>query len=309
MSMQVLLALFSFIALAISNECCLTQLTPEEAYESSEVVFFANVLDGRISEVVGTSTLLLSVESVYKATKAQGTLLEAGNVHAKLNCPILPVEVGEGGVFFGSLAVSGGVVAVNLSCNPSRDYSTCEKNQFRSGIFSKSCGDESSSTPSYPGDDSDDNDEPSGECSCEHGTSDSYTTGPFNCKVCSCSTEYVGKQLACVSRCKVSSSCVLAPSLIGTAVIVVIFVCIMVILRRRRRAIEADEVEMANVSDSEVNSSPYAYQPVMATSHVPYHAGQQVMMTTAQGPVVLNTQPMYMMTQTGEPVVVQVAYI
>jgi hypothetical protein len=104
--------------------------------------------------------------------------------------------------------------------------------------------------------------------------------------------------------CTAKSSCVLAPSIIGASLLVVVFVFIMVVVRRRRRAMESNEIELADVSDSEVNATNYAYQPVMTSSPM----GQQVMMT-AQGPVVLNTQPMYMMTQTGESVVVQVAYI
>lgn len=80
----------------------------------------------------------------------------------------------------------------------------------------------------------------------------------------------------------------------------------MIAIKRRRQAHDSAEVELSDISGTtEVNN--YAYQPVMTSP--PVMTNSQVMMTTPNGNVMVNTQPMYMMTQTGEPVVVQVAYI
>lgn len=82
----------------------------------------------------------------------------------------------------------------------------------------------------------------------------------------------------------------------------------MIAIRRRRRLqAETSEVELSDISDAPDVSQNYAYQPVMTSP--PMMTNSQVMMTTPQGNVLVNTQPMYMMTQTGEPVVVQVAYL
>jgi hypothetical protein len=79
-----------------------------------------------------------------------------------------------------------------------------------------------------------------------------------------------------------------------------ICLCIGVVLRIRTPN-EDSETELSEVTEPSPPS--YPYQPLMT---VPGHS--VMMMSTPEGQTMLvNTQPMVMMTQTGEPVVVQVA--
>jgi len=213
--------------------------------------------------------------------------LQQGLVHSKINCAQLPVLKGQNGVFFGEITQSdSGVVAVQLQpCDANGVYSDCEMDNIRSQSFGTGCG-----TPSGPPQ----------NCICVDGSS--YNQGAFGCEGCTCVPEpasYDGEQ--CPNHCQVSASCILVPSMIACGVLMVILVCTMVIIRRRRMAQETETVELSDMNPAVTNN--YAYQPVM-TSPPP----NSVVMTTPQGNTVM-TQPMYMMTQTGEPVVVQVAYM
>jgi len=290
--------LLSLFALVHANKCCIKPSTLEEAYAHSEVVFTAEVLSTQVSYAGGSATLTLKPTQLHKGSIRNFE----HNVYAKYSCTELPVQLGEKAVFFGKVSqASGTFVAVDLQvCDPNGplvDFSVCEQNQLPSGDFSVCRGQVDPNPEQAP-------QVITGDCDCNSGTN-TYSRGTFGCDQCTCAVRRIGSEERCVLSCKVGSACVLAPSIIGSTLLVVVFVCIMVALRRRRKAMESVEVEMADVSEPDMNATNYAYQPIMTSPSM----GQQQVMMTAQGPVVLNTQPMYMMTQTGEPVVVQVAYI
>jgi hypothetical protein len=271
----VVFALLALFALVHANKCCIKPSTLEEAYAHSEVIFTAEVLSTQVSYAGGSATLTLKPTQLHKGNIRNFE----HNVYAKYSCTELPVEIGQSAVFFGKISQSSGTfVAVDLQvCDPNgptSDFSTCEYNQLGSGTF-----DSCNTQEPIP-------DVIRGDCDCSEGTT-TFSRGTFGCDQCTCASRFIGTEERCVLSCKVGSACVLAPSIIGSTLLVVVFVCIMVALRRRRKAMESVEVEMADVSEPDYNATNYAYQPVMTSPSM----GQQQVMITAQGPVVLNKHP------------------
>jgi hypothetical protein len=99
----------------------------------------------------------------------------------------------------------------------------------------------------------------------------------------------------------------MGPSVVGSGLIM-LFLCVLVLIRRRKQNSEGqDNIELSDIpTATNFNNNAYAYQPLPTNPTM----GSSIMMTTPTGQsVMVNTQPMVMMTQTGEPVVVQVAYV
>jgi len=98
----------------------------------------------------------------------------------------------------------------------------------------------------------------------------------------------------------------MGPSVVGSGIIM-LFLCVLVILRRRKQLQSQDHIELSDLP----SSTNFNYQPVPTSSSINTNmGGSSILMTTPAGQsVMVNTQPMVMMTQTGEPVVVQVAYV
>jgi len=98
----------------------------------------------------------------------------------------------------------------------------------------------------------------------------------------------------------------MGPSVVGSGIIM-LFLCVLVILRRRKQLQSQDHIELSDLP----SSTNFNYQPVPTSSSINTNmGGSSILMTPPAGQsVMVNTQPMVMMTQTGEPVVVQVAYV
>jgi len=235
------------------------------------------------------------VVDVLKAP-SPNELLGQSNVRAKINCIVPTVEKGSVGIFFASVA-SSSPLALNL-----RD---CDAN----GPFTRSCEIKELAT----GVPCSDGDKPDFQCSCDaYVRGETWTSGAFGCNSCSCDRDMNGDETIaysdCYSTCQVRYTCIMVPSVVGAGFLTIVFVMMAVMLRRRQQAQLQESFELSDIQTN--NNNNYAYQPVMTSPPTNTMGGSSIMMTTAGGQsVMVNTQPMVMMTQTGEPVVVQVAYV
>lgn len=232
---------------------------------------------------------------VYKGSPEQANLLRyASKVQAKLSCITPTVEKGDTGLFFAKEAKSlSGLIVVELTeCDPNQPksaVSSCQITELTQGI---PCN-----TPPTP--------EPTNTCYSDCGGHDQGTrwfSGTFGCSECSCNTN-VYLPGTCSTSCDTRYTCIMGPSVVGSG-LVMLFLCVGIFIRRRKQASANDHIEL---SDLPASTNNFNYQPIPTNTNV---GGSSVMMTTPAGQsVMVNTQPMVMMTQTGEPVVVQVAYV
>jgi len=297
--------ILSLLLLSVLAEpgCCPVRLSVPDAYSQSPTVFTAKVL---------SVTCYADLSCVYSLTITgmfKGKL-PSGPITAKLPCGrmtpdhILPAQ-NSFGVFFG-VGSSLSTIVNLLPCGPHGFVSTCEANGLATGTF-KNCESNSTLAPNPPTTPKPTT--PNKECDC----SDDRTWNS-GCSTCKCKENGDG---TCRVSCKTNRSCVVIPSMIATGIFILFLGCCLFALRRWRKRMETNssDVELVDIPSSPEYVNPainsqtsvnYGMPSMMSTGGG--QTSSSVIMTTPQGQTVM-TQPMYMVTQTGEPVVVQVAYV
>jgi len=266
--------------IALGTTCCTgTELSLKQSFHENDVAVYARVRT--IVEQRGAFSVELELIEIFKANLYERSKLQTDKIVASLTCGAghMPNELVAGieGVFFGKIATRASVLSLR-PCDKIGPISSCERANLRSGSFTN-C-----KAPKPPA-----------ECQCSEGRKlgSTWRTGRFDCYKCTCAKNAV----TCDISCSIEPACILIPSTITGLILIVIIAFATIIIRLCRARSRDDSTEMSDITTPDVTTT-YPYHPPTSTNHI---------FMTDQGP--LNTQPMVMMTQNGEPVIVQVAYL
>jgi len=299
-------SLLLLVSVLAEPGCCPVRLSIPDAYSQSPVVFTA-----RVHAVTCYSDLScvysLDIRTVYKGRLPTSSAPLTGNLPCgRMTADhILPAQ-NTIGVFFG-VGSSQSTIVNLLPCAPHGLLTPCVQEGLSTGSF-KNCVDSNSTTlnptpPITPKPTT-----PNMECDCADDR-----TWNSGCSTCKCKDNGDG---TCRVSCKTNRSCVMIPSMIATGMFIMFLGCCLFALRRWRKRMESTstDVELVDIQSTHEYVNPainshasvnYGMPSMMSTGG---QSPSSVIMTTPQGQTVM-TQPMYMVTQTGEPVVVQVAYV
>jgi hypothetical protein len=202
-------------------------------------------------------------------------------VRVKLACSTTSVVKGSSGVFFGTIAQEEPLTVGLRPCDSNGPASECDLQKLRTKDFT-SCKETHT-------------------CSCSsHAAGSRWQSGFLNCYSCSCSSNSHNQ---CEISCTLRDTCIVGPAIAGVGTVLALIGCLSAIVAKRtwkKRSGPVVETELYEVPHPEATYAPCSSSLGSSSLFVTNQDGN---------PIVFNTHPMVMMTQTGEPVVVQVAYM